>query len=473
MPDNGTPRTGEFDMIIRCTCGKTIPVADDAAGRTIRCRACGEAFVVPTNRTAIESGDDKQSKFPNGESPFAEFARPRGTGNQLPDRDDDCSESRRPSRALLVASGGMGTLAAIGFVVSGVLWYLGQKTQAEPAAKTDNSEKKAVRLQAPAPQATQPKLAESPPTENRDAFRELVSIKEVYLMRLSLSSDGRRAVGATGTGINVWNLETGQLPATVGDDKRQIISSCLLSGDREVLVGRSEGSLEAIDLETKKVSRVFADNIKTPMHVAASADGRYAFSGGNPDRLLHRWDLQSGREVNGTEPLAGSVHRLCIAATGERALLETGRGAQIWDAHKGPAVRSLSLPRQQIIINFALSADGRQALIAFKSQVVLWDVDADQSLHTFELPRQPLVVSIAPDGRTALVGSLGSTEKSGPPEDAKSFIWMLDLEKRQRIHEVRTDVGGVTTLVHTADGKRAASHGVVDRTLRFWQLPSH
>jgi len=118
-------------MILRCTCGKRLRISEEVSGNRIKCPSCGETLIIPEAEAPVEQAD---------EADLVEVAeradgskRPCTTKSRLP-------HDRPPPRTLLIASGGMGALAVIGFVISGILLYLGSKTSgnSEPVGQTVN-----------------------------------------------------------------------------------------------------------------------------------------------------------------------------------------------------------------------------------------------------------------------------------------------------------------------------------------------
>jgi len=105
-------------MIVRCICGKNLRVADQHVGKRIRCPSCGESFITRTTSSAVTASA--------AALPRRRIAVPDRVNDETPATPRKLAAgARRSSPVLLIASGGLGVLALLGFVASGVLFVLG------------------------------------------------------------------------------------------------------------------------------------------------------------------------------------------------------------------------------------------------------------------------------------------------------------------------------------------------------------
>jgi WD40 repeat protein len=236
-------------------------------------------------------------------------------------------------------------------------------------------------------------------------------------------------------------------------------------------VGRSDGSIGVVDLETGKPVREFAPKVQMPLALATTADGRRAFSGGRPDTFARQWDVDTGREISRSDPLTAPADSLAVSADGRRVLLLCGNFLFVWDADKGPKVRLLHTTVPVGNMPPALSPDGKRALFASGKTFWLYDVEADQAVGRFEPAQQPVLLAFTPDGRSALAASAGMELQAGKLEPIKSFLWLYDLERRVQRHQFEGHLGPIHCLALTPDGRRIVSGGR-DQTVRVWQMPA-
>lgn len=94
-------------VAILCKCGKSYQVDDAHAGRTVRCRRCGELLSVPKRSTAVAGST------PPVVDQFATYAEARSASRREKPADDDHPFQNRGHYSLLrpVAQGGMGRIS--------------------------------------------------------------------------------------------------------------------------------------------------------------------------------------------------------------------------------------------------------------------------------------------------------------------------------------------------------------------------
>jgi WD40 repeat protein len=314
-----------------------------------------------------------------------------------------------------------------------------------------------------------PKVAPVPEVAGAPGEIASVTYRAAPIHNLSVSADGKRALGTTsGRAIYLWELDGARAIKAIQSDDRVIYDASFLPGDREALVTRSDGTLEVLDLEQGKVARTFEGKFDTAFHLGVTADGKRALSGGRKDPALHLWDVATGRELSQT-PLDGALQKLSVSADGQRALIDISGGLYLWDANKRPVIRKVPV-KKEASPSARLSPDGKRALICSGMQFIYWDVDNNRELARFTPPQQPVSLAFSADGRRALAGGSGLLVKNKKGEPTNGVMSLYDLEKRQLIRDFESTPSMIDSVAFTPDGRRAvSSHG--DRTLRLWQLP--
>ncbi|MCE9565447.1 MAG: WD40 repeat domain-containing protein [Planctomycetes bacterium] len=156
----------------------------------------------------------------------------------------------------------------------------------------------------------------------------------------------------------------------------------------------------------------------------------------------------------------GAVACIAISPDGTRAV--TGgadHGLWVWDLVNRRELRCLAGHRDRVC-SVAFSPDGRRVLSSSLDQTVrLWDLDASIELKCFDRQTNRSV-AFAPDGKTALCGSL---------YDGKLRFFDTTTGKETKRLPGHTD--WVVCVAFASDGKVALSGGL-DKTIKLWDVPT-
>lgn len=121
--------------------------------------------------------------------------------------------------------------------------------------------------------------------------------------------------------LRVWDLRGEAKPfATLGGDFAAIRDSALVPGGLAA-AANEDTTIRLYDAETWQPLREIRSSYTTPRAVAFSLDGRQLFVGG-VDRLVRRYDPQSGMELGSLKP-AGLVTDLLTLPDGKSLAVQT------------------------------------------------------------------------------------------------------------------------------------------------------
>lgn len=279
-----------------------------------------------------------------------------------------------------------------------------------------------------------------------EAGREVGGFRQylVYARSVAISSDTRRlAVGGSGDGAFVWDLETGEQlhscqPAPEGDDRGQPVASVAVSPDRRfALAGNQAGVLRLWDLGKAAEVRRFEGHTSWINRVAFSSDGTLAVSGG-------------GCKVYGEADRGGAgrgyVSEDCTVRVWEVA---TGEELARFDDHTEP------------VVAVAFSPDNTRVLSgAYDGAVLLWDLKLRKAVGRLTRHHGAVRdVAFSPDGKFAVSGGKDATVrvwKLPPPGETYSSPAPTDAGEAPR---VRAGKRYSALLVATERGAVAIRHG--------------
>ena len=291
-----------------------------------------------------------------------------------------------------------------------------------------------------------------------------VSIRNVPVTSLSLTSDSRRAVTGGNDGmLRVWDLESGACLHILEGLTGPANSASVTPDGRVAVALGDNGTLGVWDLQSATMVRRIE---RREVYAACvTPDGRHAVSGSH-DGALRLWDLESGAETAALETEIGGVESLTVTPDGRLAVSGSAdRTVRVWDVEMGACLHTFKGPSHSVSVSSdgsrAVSASGqlRNGQLHKDTAIYVWDLRSG-ACHTLEGHTDNILsVSITPNGRLAVSGSTDCTVRVW---DLTNGICMHTLEGHSKL---------VTCVSVMPDGRRAVS-GSSDATLRVWDLRS-
>jgi WD40 repeat protein len=265
-----------------------------------------------------------------------------------------------------------------------------------------------------------------------------------------LSPDGKSLlVGHDYLGNRVWDLTTGQLRATLSDEKAGVPAGW--GKDGRILIGRP-GSFEATfywhDIVTGKEEKAF--RAPYSIHTLALVGERPTLvilttNNGN----LALWDAVRGVEVAAPERIPGTeaYYGLAMSADGKR-LATSG---VVRDVPSGKVVRLLKPGHGTTVYGVAFSPDGKTVATVSYSEVLLYETEGDRPPKKIELPEGDgwstgYGVAFHPDGKHLAVAN-------------RDNVALHELDSGKVVRRWEGHRGPVRQLAFIPDGRRLITAG--------------
>lgn len=219
---------------------------------------------------------------------------------------------------------------------------------------------------------------------------------------VAFSSDGTRALTGGYSGLDLYNLQTGERLSH--SDAGLVTCALFLGGATRALVGGNDVAVWDLGLNT--VVRRYSGHTGRVQAMAITPDGKRAVTAAG-DATIRLWDLSSssaiwsagGPRVN-LQSLAITPDEKYILSGGDGVVrvlaLDSGREVTTLQAHKG------------YTLSLAVSPDGTRALSGGTDNIVrLWDLTTARQIRAYLVEHEwTASLAFSPDGRRALFGTI-------------------------------------------------------------------
>jgi eukaryotic-like serine/threonine-protein kinase len=228
------------------------------------------------------------------------------------------------------------------------------------------------------------------------------------------------------------------------------------SGDQLATVDCNARTISLWELTTGAPIGVLRGHEGPITALAYSADGR-SLASSSADKTVRLWDPGTGKAVAVLRGHEEPAESLSFSPDGSRICSVDGGSGRLWDAATGRVVASLGGPKSQVTALFA--PDGRRVVIGSEHQLFTSDATTGQKIAVLGSHKQQILhLAVSPDGKR--IASHGHREKT---------IRLWDAVTGQKIAMLRGDVEYAGALRFSPDGSRLASGSVYpDNTVRLW-----
>ena len=267
------------------------------------------------------------------------------------------------------------------------------------------------------------------------------------------------ASGSDDKTIRLWNVETGEVIATLFGHTN-FVQSVAFSPDGAILASGSDDKMIKLwDLQTYQEICTLSAHSRAVKSVTFSPDGQFLASG-SWDKTIKVWDLKAKKAI-----CTITGHQLqvtCVSFSPDGRYLASAsfdRTVRLWDWQNSELLtHQIFKGHSWPVFSLAFSLKGD--IIATSSgdnTIKLWDLKTGQEIRTI-LGHSWSVVAIAfsPDGETLISGSWDKTVK----------LWQVSTGKE--IDTLAGHLDAVSTVAVSPNGQFIAS-GSKDKTIKLWR----
>jgi WD40 repeat protein len=231
---------------------------------------------------------------------------------------------------------------------------------------------------------------------------------------LAMSPDRRWLVSGSDDGVRVWDWRSGRIARSIAIDRARengpIADLAILPPSRDptapddlTLVTASGFGVRLWNLETGELLDTLEGSAGAEA-IAIAADGR-TLASAHQDNTVKIWTVDSGELLStlNAETPEYPMEAVAIDRAGETVAGGTYGEFKMWDLQRG--IRKLTVRghgEKALIRALAFSPDGRAIASASDDGVKIWSLPQGQLLR--HLHRPAIDLAFSPDGRTLMVG---------------------------------------------------------------------
>lgn len=219
---------------------------------------------------------------------------------------------------------------------------------------------------------------------------------------VAYAPDGRFVLsGGYDGAVKLWDVATGQLVRTFGDDGQPVESVALSRDGRLAISGGWDKTARVREVSTGREVAVFhGDGNDAVFSVAFSPDATLALSG-YKNGVIRLWDVKSAHEIRKFIGHKYVVRSLAFSPDGRTFLSASwDTPLKLWDVNTGQELRTFGTQQSDSYHSVAFwPRDGAVAISANSDGLKLWDVNTGNQIRSFERHRGPVAATaFSPNG---------------------------------------------------------------------------
>lgn len=292
----------------------------------------------------------------------------------------------------------------------------------------------------------------------RPLLRTIDHSEDTIFMAIALASDGRHALTASDLDVQVWDIEQGQILATLSGHTDRVWDVAISMDGTRAVSASADTTIRVWDVQTQQCIATLTGHQSSVWAVAITPDGTRIASASD-DHTVRIWDSTSGKLIQTLQGHEDRVRAVAITSDGTMVMSASNdTTVHIWDVAYGRLTATLK-GHTDWVRALALTPDGSRAVTgSLDCTLKIWDIENQIELATLEgHSKEILAVAITSDGRKAVSASADQTLR----------IWNLNNKTLVRTLEGHT--AGVNSVALSLYGQEAISTAY-DGTMRVWNV---
>lgn len=261
---------------------------------------------------------------------------------------------------------------------------------------------------------------------------------------LAVTPDGKLLLVGTGDGsLNAIDLETKEILYS----KAVLVnsySSIAFNVEKDILVVGDDQTVMVLSLSTGQKLSFLRGHTGKVSDVAISPDGNNIVSVSGDDRTIRVWDLESRELIKTIGANIGATTNVKYTPDGTMFItgaIKDDRTFKFWDATTFELLNT-SFQQPGFINDLKISSDGTQLVAAVRNFVKSWDLTTLQQVWSTKGPKLEInTIAVSPDNRT-----VATANKEGT-------IMLFDLATGRKIGTLEGHRGWVLSLAFSPDGQ--------------------
>jgi WD40 repeat protein len=205
------------------------------------------------------------------------------------------------------------------------------------------------------------------------------------ILSVNISPDGGRAITANKRTFIIWNTTSGK-PYGYWETPADIRAVAISNKGRYVLLGLGDGRAIHIDMTTGRRLEFTGHRSEAVASVDLSANGVWAFSGGNDNRAI-LWNSKTGKPLHLFEHKT-RITKVKLGTNGKQAFTSGTLGnATVWSLETGSAISKLALNRREYVVSAANFSHSGKLLVtgAPGKDLSVWDVQSGKRIKQWQV----------------------------------------------------------------------------------------